>query len=128
MLTMQIEEDDDIAEALEMSVEALKELDVPDTNVGDMISRRAAIDALFELYEYQRYIDPTEAADRVRQGVYLTEKKIEQLPSVQPEREKGRWIDMGDHVMCSCCGATHYGVDKNYCSNCGADMRGEEND
>lgn len=46
----------------------------------------------------------------------------------QPEREKGRWIDMDDHVMCSCCGATHYGVDKNYCPNCGADMRGDEND
>lgn len=93
--------------------------------MDNLISKQGAIDALFELYEYQRYIDPTEAADRVRQGVYLAEKKIEQLPSVQPEREKGRWIDMGDHVMCSCCGATHYGVDKNYCANCGADMRAE---
>ena len=49
----------------------------------DTISRKAAIDALVELYEYQRDIDPTEAADLVRQGVYLAEKKIEQLPSVQ---------------------------------------------
>lgn len=79
------EEDDDIVDALEMAIEALKALDVPDMNVGDMISRQMAIDALFELYEYQRYIDPTEEADRVRQGVYLAEKKIEQLPSVQPE-------------------------------------------
>lgn len=51
----------------------------------DTISRRMAIDALFELYEYQRDIDPTEAADLVRQGIYLAEKKIEQLPSAQPE-------------------------------------------
>ena len=51
----------------------------------DTISRKAAIDALFELYEYQRDIDPTEAADLVRQGIYLAEKKIEQLPSAQPE-------------------------------------------
>lgn len=51
----------------------------------DLISRQAAIDALIELYEYQRDIDPTEAADLVRQGIYLAEKKIEQLPSVQPE-------------------------------------------
>lgn len=36
--------------------------------------------------------------------------------------KQGRWIDMDDHVMCSCCGATHYGVDKNYCPNCGAYM------
>lgn len=37
-------------------------------------------------------------------------------------REKGRWIDMDNHVMCSCCGAAHYGVDKNFCPNCGAKM------
>ena len=53
--------------------------------MDDLISRQAAIDALFELYEYQRDIDPTEAADLVRQGIYLAEKKIEQLPSAQPE-------------------------------------------
>lgn len=54
--------------------------------MSDTISRQAAIDALFELYEYQRDIDPTEAADLVRQGIYLAEKKIEQLPFAQPER------------------------------------------
>lgn len=53
--------------------------------MDDFISRKATIDALFELYEYQRDIDPTEAADLVRQGIYLAEKKIEQLPSAQPE-------------------------------------------
>lgn len=41
----------------------------------------------------------------------------------QSEQKKGRWIDMDDNVMCSCCGATHYGADKNFCPNCGADMR-----
>lgn len=51
----------------------------------DTIERQAAIDALSELYEYQRIIDPTEAADLVRQGVFLAEKKIENLPSAQPE-------------------------------------------
>ena len=38
------EEDDDIVDALEMAIEALKALDVPDTNVGGMISRQMAID------------------------------------------------------------------------------------
>ena len=51
----------------------------------DYISRQAAIDTLFELYEYQRNIDPTAAADLVRQGVLLSEKRIERLPSAQPE-------------------------------------------
>ena len=57
--------------------------------MNDLISRQAAIDALIELYEYQRDIDPTEAADLVRRGICLAEKKIEQLPSAQPEQ---RWI------------------------------------
>ena len=64
--------------------------------MNDLISRQAAIDALFGLYEYQRDIDPTEAADLVRQGIYLAEKKIEQLPSAQPERKKmsnKEWVD-----------------------------------
>ena len=38
------------------------------------------------------------------------------------EVRHGRWIDMDDHVMCSRCGATHDGVDRNYCPNCGAKM------
>ena len=53
----------------------------------DLIDRQAAIDALLELYEYQRDFDPTEAADLVRQGIFLAEKKIEKLPSAQPERD-----------------------------------------
>lgn len=45
------------------------------------------------------------------------------------ENAKARWIDMGDHLLCSGCGATHYGADKNFCPHCGADMRqtGDEN-
>lgn len=43
---------------------------------------------------------------------------VEEMPTI--ERKTGRWIDMDDHVMCSCCGATHYGADKNYCPNCGS--------
>ena len=55
--------------------------------MDDLISRQEAIDKLCELYEYQRDIDPTEAADLVRQGIYFAEKKIEQLPSAQPISE-----------------------------------------
>lgn len=47
--------------------------------------------------------------------------ELENAPTIE-ELKKGRWIDMDDHVMCSCCGATHYGADKNYCPNCGAQM------
>ena len=60
----------------------------------DLISRRAAIDALCELYEYQRAFDPTEAADLVRQGIYLAEKKIEQLQSADHQM----WIPCSEKM------------------------------
>lgn len=55
----------------------------------------------------------------------------------EPERKKGKWIDMGDFEQCSVCTATRlkevqtvYGkalwIKTNFCPNCGADMRGEK--
>ena len=35
-----------------------------------------------------------------------------------------RWIDFEDGSMCSGCGASHDGVNRNYCPNCGAKMGG----
>ena len=84
--------------------------------MNDLISRQAAIDATW--FE-PSYTDPLNVLTEVRD-------RLKALPSAQPERKKGRWIDMDDHVMCSCCGATHYGSDKNFCPNCGADMRRNE--
>lgn len=53
------------------------------------------------------------------------------LPSAQPERNKGKWIDSRDVCwLCSECGkwldVLQGDVDMNFCPNCGADMRGEE--
>lgn len=69
------EEDDDIAEALEMAVEAL---DVPNTNVGDMISRRAAIDAMCEMMYHWFGGNPK---DEIREIV----RELKKLPAVQPD-------------------------------------------
>ena len=85
--------------------------------MNDLISRQAAID---EIARWIGYIYE-DMILRIQTG-------LKKLPSAQPERKKGRWIDMDDHVMCSCCGATHYGSDKNFCPNCGADMRGKQNE
>lgn len=61
--------------------------------------------------------------EKVAESIYMYLcDGIEECDEVELERNKGRWIDMDDHVMCSCCGATHYEADKNYCSNCGAKM------
>lgn len=61
------------------------------------------------------------------------------MPSVHPERKKGKWIDMGDFEQCSVCGCTqlkefqsYYGktlwVKSKFCPGCGAELRSEEND
>lgn len=58
--------------------------------------------------------------------------KLEKLPSVQPVRSKGYWIErtfpyMIHDYKCSECGETIEAIAKsNFCPNCGADMRGEE--
>lgn len=55
------------AEAIDMAISAFQAQDVPDTNVGDTISRQAAIDIA---YKYK--------AD-------IIAEEIEELPSAQPE-------------------------------------------
>ena len=84
-----------------------------DTNVGDTISRQAAIDAL----------------DCIN-GV---EEVLRSLPTMQPERKMGKWklgfdnIYMEKYYYCSRCGCRKYGrhepIDY-FCSNCGAKMKG----
>ena len=62
----------------------------------------------------------------------------EPLPPAQPERIKGRWISAdaifgGEPFYCSECGEntrdTVMGKPRwNFCPNCGADMRGEQDE
>lgn len=55
---------------------------------------------------------------------------IEDAPTIEPERKKGKWILYKiEHGKCPFCGHSvdlMTPEDRNYCSNCGADMRGEE--
>lgn len=55
--------------------------------------------------------------------VYVTD--IVALPSVQPKKRTGRWIDNLGLVYCSGCGATLAG-EKNYCPDCGSFNGGEQ--
>ena len=62
-------------------------------------------------------------------GVSFDEKGIDEvikeLPSVTPTRPHGKWIDNHNGTFeCDRCGCKH--SRSNYCPNCGADMRGEE--
>ena len=90
--------------------------------MDDLISRQAAIDAIM--------CEPTDA----HYPSWYAER-LEQLPSAQQERKKGKWIyhseiGWGDTWLCDQCGekttSTVMGKPRaNYCPMCGADMRGE---
>ena len=91
----------------------------------DTISRQAAIEAVMECYDNDELFE-----------VY--EEKLRELPPAQPERIKGRWISAdaifgGEPFYCSECGEntrdTVMGKPRwNFCPNCGADMRGEQDE
>ena len=95
--------------------------------MDDTIYRQAAIDAA----ERESQVDGAYG--------YMDTKSIvdmlNDLPSAQPERKKGKWIGEpkdGIEAMffkpkCSVCGFESAEV-KNYCPNCGADMRGEDDE
>lgn len=67
---------------------------------------------------------------------FITAQKIvDSMPTVE-ERKVGKWIgeEEGYYSECSCCGASFLWEDYKcigdwkYCPNCGAEMRGAEND
>ena len=87
-------------------------------SMEDMIERARAIDAIEKNAYRHTYLD---------QIIDI----IKALPSAQPEREKGEWIDYTEdgYVECPFChSATNCDGNKDelhFCFSCGADMRGE---
>lgn len=84
--------------------------------MSDYIDRQAAIEALRR----------AEALTRAF-GYHNVIETIRELPSVQPQRMRGRWIPQGwndTYCKCSCCDAVYVTAEipYNYCPNCGADM------
>lgn len=82
--------------------------------MSDLIDRQEAIDALKKVAGVGN-----RALDAIRA-----------LPAADPK--KGKWIDFSMSIKgvpteaCGECGEWSYGMGKNYCPNCGAKMRGEE--
>ena len=111
---------------------------------NDCISRQAAIDAIGEksdeIYKTKQK-GATYPHDDFFQGMAYAENVVKQLPPIQPKR--GRWLycedttaDCVDGYRCDQCGffvpwdyqhkSIDYIKDYNFCPNCGADMRGEQ--
>ncbi|MDO4803869.1 MAG: hypothetical protein Q4A32_03500, partial [Lachnospiraceae bacterium] len=110
----------------------------------DTISRQAAIDALdFEIVHMTAYCDGKNEGNPLAQynkGLEDGKKAIEALPSAQPERKTGHWIEINNGLDTTCeCSACHYKdyidnnrtdlkcynrywFQRNFCPNCGAKM------
>ena len=93
--------------------------------MNDLISRQAAIDALGE--EPEVWDDDDEYGMGQRSEWCYIKKTIEKLPSAQPERKIGEWIKVDPHiVICPFCKKAS--SPKNFCADCGADLRGGNNE
>ena len=92
--------------------------------MDDLISRQAAIDELCDNCDNVKSVCPHYPCKQYT--------AIEQLPSAQPERKKGKWIDGNEGKWnsvycpkCSVCGTPFYGIETvryHYCPNCGTRM------
>jgi len=123
--------------AFRMAIEALSSSEFPNSSDTDCISRRSAIDALRAMQTYKLFAGDDMLL--IDQAGAMTELML--LPPAEPKR--GRWIycedttaDCVDGYRCDQCGFfvpwdyKHKGIDfiqdYNFCPNCGADMRGEQ--
>ena len=97
--------------------------------MSDLIERQAVLDvfrnlAFDHIFQCGEYYGEDE-----RQLTIINAEKaidvIESLPSVEPERKTGHWIDTDNYYQrwkCSECGCHTRDAEPNYCPNCGAKM------
>lgn len=87
--------------------------------MDDLISRQAAIDSLLDaLYD----LDEHDFVDKV-----FIEEELKRVPNIQSKQKTGHWFDVGSlSCRCSECGCKN-NKESNYCPECGAYMKGENN-
>ena len=113
----------------ELALEALKAQELK--NSSDCISRQGVIDfceSLMNAEVAQETDDWGYGRERYNQTEAI-QHHVEIMPSVQPERKTGQWIEyIPEHGKCPFCGNLvdlMNGKENNYCGECGADMRGK---
>lgn len=106
----------------------------------DTISREAALDGLSKLRMIDTYEIDGDPCLKVR--AVDVDEMLQNLPSAQPERKKGHWVEIGDEPYdeweCDVCGFVIDGsgcIDPEeyrdvyrFCPRCGSDMRGEQDE
>ena len=96
--------------------------------MSDLIDRQAAIDALRAMQTYKLFAGDDMLL--IDQAGAQTELML--LPPAQPEPKRGKWVlvcdNNGMHFICNKCGAWRYHQEQKFCGECGADMRGEQNE
>lgn len=142
-------------EALSVAIEALScsekpnELQPPGQGQwdGGMIYRQDAIEAIRKLPNagIHWFVSAEAVFDALLKLPSVTKLEAKELQDVKVERDywkqrakyakriKGEWIDLDEYQTmdwmsknkCSICGKITFGELKNYCPNCGADMRGK---
>lgn len=68
-----------------------------------------------------------EQQEALKEAISALEK---QMPTIEPEQKRGKWIYDGDCYICNQCksafGWWAYSQTSNYCPNCGAKMEEEQ--
>ena len=109
----------ELAEAKQMAIEALEK-----EPSEDCISRAKALEIYSDLYWMdERLLNFSDELDKVYE-------KLRNAPSVVPSRAEGEWVSKHNgYWTCSECGLSFLFYAKgNYCPNCGAKMKGAENE
>ena len=96
--------------------------------MADLIDRQQAIDAVAKWFYDVFGITESD-------GTATIFKRLRELPSAQPERKKGKWIEHNPHKWglgiiyeCSECGYEMDCEEPKYCPNCGARMEDGKNE
>ena len=100
-----------------------KELSKNLAEVGtDCISRQALLDKFEPWLKVKDYNDGE--LNMLKAVLY----EIRFMRPAQPELKKGKWIRNGWAITCSECGYDMPYTVRRFCPNCGADMRGEQDE
>ena len=93
-----------------------------------MAKKYIDVDSLGE-FLINEYLKTTDNDSYVLFALGYMAGAIEKMPSADVrENVRGEWIKDGRKWMCDKCGELVYDDDHNFCPNCGADMRGDNNE